>query len=184
MSESENERVFDQPDRIEYEYEDPDEFHRVQRLKQIHEARKQFDKGQHTVQYKANRGAISEEHAREVVAQLAVGFIRQLEPILSRTESRILDYEFTFRSDRVKHEVTARQILNTNGTVTYSKEVETFDPDTQQRGTKRERRQVMIPFEVSAKLVRLGDDFLEDVMPSGLVEAADGEADYEYDDLI
>ncbi len=174
----ENPDLYDEFDGAgEYVAEDPDDLYRVRRYRHILDARQRFDV------VEARSLAADIEDRATAVAVVACGFLRQLEPIIRRSDSNLLRREVTIgqQPHRVETEdgpyrawtdartATVSHLLDTSGTLQDEVEVNertfpvtaTMQPDT------------------SARLVRLGDDFLEDVMPINLTEdSRTASADY------
>lgn len=186
MSNSHDERgdVYDDADDLEgYQYDDPDEFHRIRRLRQIHDARDRFEKVRLKAREAEARGqvGISRDAA---AAQTALDYVRQLEPIIKRADSDILDRTVVVESTRVRPvdnvetrtepmEVTVTELLNQTGEVETQVSYTKFDAEINTEKRHTTTVTVTISPQTSLRLVRLCDDFLESVMPSGLSETSD-----------
>jgi hypothetical protein len=177
--------LYDDPDSAGgYEFDDPEEFHRIRRLEQIHDARERFDSGRHKIYHAADIGEITPERAQNFTAQLALDFVRQLEPLLRRTDADLLEREIELPTDGSSVSATVERLLDENGTVAVNRTEKQMNPETNAKETVQITDRVTMTRRASARLVRLGDDFLEEIMPAGIVEDSDDDADLEYADLV
>ncbi len=167
--------LYDDPDGAGgYEYDDPDELHRVRRLRQIHDARRRFD----AVEAKSLDAGVRVDRPTAVAA-VACGFLRQLEPIIRRSDSDLLRREVTInqQAHRVETNDGPYRAWTPARTVAVS---ELLDTSGNLRGAVQANGEthpvtITIRPDTSARLVRLGDDFLEDIAPSGIAEASNDE---------
>lgn len=182
---SDAESIFDSPDSDGdgYEYSDPDEMHRVRRLRQIHDARERYEEFRLKVQEHADMGRLRQADVRKYAAQLALDYVRQLEPVLRRADSNLLDRTIQIDSRDVTapdgstvtlpaRTVRVADLLDAEGMVETKYQYTHRDPNTMSRTTDTETVQITIDTPASSRLVRLCDDFLEEVMPSGLSDAS------------
>jgi hypothetical protein len=186
MSEPQNTPdLYDDPDSAgEYEYDDAAEYHTVERLREIHNSRKRFDKKRHEVYHAADMGRITHDRARTFTAQLALDFIRHLEPLVRRTDSDLLEREVQLPHNDRTVTATVGELLDGSGTVEIETTEQYLNPETNARGRRTVRESVTLDRAAANRLVRLGDDFLEDIVPSGLTDTGDDVAEWDYSDLI
>jgi hypothetical protein len=127
---------------------------------------------------------ISDERARMYTAQLALDFVRHLEPLVRRTDADLLDRRVTLSYEGGAVTATVCPLLDNCGAVTITATEEYRDPETMAEGTRQVQQQVTLDRAAATRLVRLGDDFLEDIIPSGLTDTTDDVAEFDYSDLI
>jgi len=177
--------LFDDPDSAgEYEFDDAGEYHTIERLREIHDSRKRFDKARHEAYHAAEMGRISDQRASMYTAQLALDFVRHLEPLVRRTDADLLDRRVTLSHEGGVVTATVGHLLDNSGAVTISATEEYRDPSTMAERTRQVQQQVTLDRAAATRLVRLGDDFLEDIVPSGLTDTGDDVAEIDYSDLI
>lgn len=188
------ESVFDSPstESGEYEYDDPDEMHRVRRLRQIHDSRERYEEFRLKVQEQADMGLLNQADVRKYTAQLALDYVRQLEPILRRADTGLLDRTIEIDARTVTsprgndvtlspRTVTVGELLDREGVLQVKYNYSYTDADTRSRVTNTETTTITITTAASSRLVRLCDDFLEDVMPSGLTDTDSDKWGIEYE---
>jgi hypothetical protein len=180
--------LYDDPEGpdAEYEFEDPEELHRVRRLRQIHDARERFEKVRLRTVEGVHENKLTRPQQRRYTAQVALDYVRQLEPLLRRTDSDILDREATVRGRRVTTPngdtlhvegttASVDQLLNTGGYATTRYEYQEHDGATNRTLHKTATAELTLDPAAATRLVRLCDDFLEDIMPSGIITDDDNE---------
>jgi hypothetical protein len=187
MTDDDSNELYDEPNRDNnYEYTDPDEMHRVRRLQQIHDSRERFESIRLKARELVDLGQLPAGRTRYYAAQLALDYVRQLEPILTRADSEILSREVTVTDvdgEVPGHSVTVADLLDANGTIKSTRQYRERNPDTNAMETKTEVTELTLDESAATRLVRLCDDFLEEVMPSGLSETADGEIGLDIEDI-
>lgn len=166
--------LYDEPEQEpgEYRFDDPEEYHRHQRLKQIHDSRERFEKGRHRAYHMADEGEISRDRAQAYTAQLALDFIRQLEPLVRRTDSDLLQRAVPVGNGT---QATVARLLDSDGIISITTTTTKDDPNTGGERKVTTTEEVTMSRRASTRLVRLGDDFLEDIMPSGIIEEESSE---------
>jgi hypothetical protein len=183
--------------------DDPDDLHRVRRVEAIHKARQNFV----TVRLKARERVMTDKFftrpdADRYAVLTALDYLRELEPMIRRSESDILDREITIQSRRVAPEqvatdgisideqslqvgpitVTLQQLLDQGGDVVVDATARGTDSFSGVRKT-REFSATLRPGDKHAlRIVRLCDDFIEEVLPS--IRGGDQEAELDYSDLL
>jgi hypothetical protein len=187
MTETTDRDLYDDPDRdTDYEYDDPEELHRVRRIQQIHDARERFERARLAARGKAATNQVSDDALRKVTTQLALDYVRQLEPILARTGNDLLDRQVTLPARRVtcpdgstatveETTVTVRTLLDESGTITVTTEYQAYDSHSNCHQTRTHETPLPMDEAAATRLVRLCDDFLEGIMPSGIAETTDDE---------
>jgi hypothetical protein len=183
--------------------DDPDDLHRIRRVEAIHDARQNFV----TVRLRARERVMTDkfftpDDADRYAVLTALDYLRELEPMIRRSESDILNREITIPSRQVAREhvaadgislddqsltvgpvtVTLQQLLDHGGAVTVDGNARGTDSFSGVR-KKREFTATLRPGDKHAlRIVRLCDDFIEDVLPS--IRGGDQEADFDYSDLL
>jgi len=89
---------------------DPEKFHKTRRLKQIHDAREQFSETYKRAEADRRTGY----KGTRAVAAVALDYVRQLEPLVEKSESDLLDKTVKVGPKTV----SIRGLLDQGGTVT------------------------------------------------------------------
>jgi hypothetical protein len=182
----------DDPEDIDgYQYDDPGELYQGERIKQLLAARRRFREGRlgaREQMYERGHDYTRADY-RDVCAQLALDYLSELEPLIRRTDSNLLERVIETEPREIKDpndditttdppNVTVGKLLDTGGDVETKYQYEYFDTydNTSKKDTETVR--VTIDDNTSQKLVRLCDDFLESIMP---VEIDQGTETAEFD---
>lgn len=129
---------------------DPDEHHKTRRLNQIHNARETFTE----VYRKAEADHRSGQEGTRAVAAVALDYVRQLEPLVKRSDSDLLDERVTVGG----REVTISTLLDQGGTVTTTERV-SKSRRSLQFTTETTTHRMSKP--TALKIVRMCDDWLD-----------------------
>ena len=182
--------------------QDPDDLHRVRRVEAIHDARERFIRVRLQAREQVDADPMFHAYRKDKLAVLtALDYLRELEPMIRRSDSDILEREITIDGKRIDESqvpgsadlsdeklrvepvtVTTKELLDTAGELHTTHRVISWD------SLRKERRKTNVPVVLTAterhalRIVRLCDDFIEDVLPS--ITSGDGEADFDYSDLL
>jgi hypothetical protein len=196
--------IYDEPtnDAQELAITDPDDLHRVRRVEAIHEARKRFVEVRLKAREAMDSDPMFHKYRKDRLAVLtALDYLRELEPMIRRSDSDILKREITIAGKLIPESelpndahdtadnrrvesvtLTTEDLLDSGGEVNMTHEMTGYDHMRQHR-VKHEIAVSLNPEEKHAmRIVRLCDDFIEDVLPS--ISSGDGEADFDYSDLL
>lgn len=183
----------DPKDTGDYQYDDSDELYQSERIKQLLAARRRFREGRLGArEQKYQPGGITEADYRDVCAQLALDYVSELEPLIRRTDSNLLERVIETGPQEVETpngdtttvnppDVTVAELLNAGGEIQAAYRYGYFDTSANAHKTDSKTIRVTVDANASQRLVRLCDDFLEDVMPVELNEQQQTKID---DDLI
>jgi hypothetical protein len=183
--------------------QDPDDLHRIRRVEAIHDARDTVVEVLLKCRERemTDRFFTSADTDRYAILT-ALNYLRELEPMIRRSESDLLEREITIRERSVSPEhvpsdgmalssrsvtvgpltVSLDELLDSGGSVSVSTSARGKDPFS---GIKK-RREFSVKLRPKTKhalrIVRLCDDFIEEILPS--ITSGDGEADFDYSDLL
>jgi hypothetical protein len=188
------------------EVHDPDDLHRIRRVRAIHDARERFVKVRlQTRDMMITEPTFAQSNVDKYAIMTALDYLRELEPMVRRSDSQLLEHKVeipskpfpsesiptshksvywddgSLRTDPV--ELTLNELLNSAGTIRASATVKGRNAGTNSRVSKDIEITVTAGERVAMNIVRLCDDFLEDALPS-IGQAADSEAGFDYSDLI
>jgi hypothetical protein len=189
------------------EIKDPDDLHRIRRVEAIHDARERFVK----VRLQARDMMYddpnwSQFNVDRYAIMTALDYLREIEPMVRRSDSRLIEHTVTIpskrfsteaipkdgRADRVKFdesslrtepvEITLGELLTVGGSTRADATVTGTEV-----GHVDYRKEIEVTVNagerVAVNIARLCDDFIEDALPS-IGKAADSTADFDYSDLI
>jgi len=141
------------------ELDDPEQLHKTRRLQQIHDARERFDQGRLEARGALYQSRISELQYHEITCQLALDYLKQLEPLIRRSEPDLLNYQL----DEV--DMTLEEVLNQRGERLVEWDEEQFDGSSAQYDSVTRQAREPIPPAASHTIARLCDDFLDRSTP-------------------
>jgi hypothetical protein len=168
----------------EYEYDDPDELYRVRRLTQILDSLKAYDKGKIRLRHHPQARRLPQDERAALRDELALAVVRNLEPIISRTERPLLQREVVLTADGGDmRTATLQDLLDAGGSIAERHTETQLDPDTNGMERVTKTRYYSMDEATADKVVRLCVDFLESVMPVNLTDDS-RTADFDYSDLI
>lgn len=110
MSDRRDDRGLDEDQDKQMRITDPDEHHKTRRLNQIHNAREQFSRTYRLAEVRDRTG----DKEDRAVAAVALDYVRQLEPLVQRSGSDLLEETVTVGG----HTVAISDLLDQGGTVT------------------------------------------------------------------
>ena len=180
---------------------DPDDLHRIRRVEAIHDARDTVVEVSLKARERMDTDPTFHKYRKDrLIVLTALNYLRELEPMIRRSDSDILEREITIAGklipeselpDAAKRSadrrveavtVTVQELLDSGGEVSAKHEFRVWDHRTKER-VRHELTVALNPDERHAmRIVRLCDDFIEDVLPS--ITSDDGEADFDYSDLL
>lgn len=158
------------------ELDDPEQLHKTRRLQQIHDARERFDRGRLEARGALYQSRISELQYHEITCQLALDYLKQLEPLIRRSEPELLNYE----PDEIG--MTLEEVLNQRGERLVEWEEEEFNGSSAQYDTVARQTREPIPPKASHTIARLCDDFLDRSTP--VVIQSSREASFDVEDVL
>jgi len=189
------------------EIKDPDDLHRIRRVEAIHDARERFVK----VRLKArdmmyDDPTFTQFNVDRYAIMTALDYLREIEPMVRRSDSQLFDHVVTIPSKRFTEEAipkdrhTRRVKFDESSLRTEPVEITLGElltvggsarADATVTGTRvghtnyRNEIEVTVNADerVAVNIARLCDDFIEDALPS-IGKAADSTADFDYSDLI
>jgi hypothetical protein len=189
------------------EIKDPDDLHRIRRVEAIHDARERFVK----VRLRARDMMYddpnwSQFNVDQYAIMTALDYLREIEPMVRRSDSELFDHVVTIPSKRFSTEAipkdqhTRRVKFDESSLRTEPVEITLGElltvggsarADATVTGTRvgqvdyRNEIEVTVNAgeRVAVNIARLCDDFIEDALPS-IGKAADSTADFDYSDLL
>lgn len=171
-NQTDTDSVFDEPEQdLGQVYEDPDEMHRMRTLQRIHDARERFDRGRLELQ---SREDVAPRRVKDLTAKLALDVVRSIEPLLRRSDSDLLQRTVSVDGAAVQIE----SLLDNEGRVDVVWTEEEFDASDQTYKQVEKSETKTISTSTSTRIVRLTDDFLQGVMPSGLLPDDDDDVGF------
>lgn len=196
--------IYDEPgnDAQDLAITDPDDLHRIRIVEAIHDARERFVEVRLKAREQYDADPMFHAYRKDRLAVLtALDYLRELEPMIRRSDSDILEREITIAGKLIPESklpadaydtadnrrvesvtLTAEELLDSGGEVNMTHVMTGYDAMRQQR-VKHEIGVSLNPEEKHAmRIVRLCDDFIEDILPS--ITSDDGEADFDYSDLL
>lgn len=140
---------------------DPDEHHKTRRLNQIHNAREQFTRTYRLAEADHRSGP----KGRRAVAAVALDYVRQLEPLVKRSDSDLLEETVTVGGQTV----TISTLLDQGGTVTTTNRTR----ENRRLMPRTETTEHRMSKPTALKVVRLCDDWLDQYIDFDIEDTPD-----------
>jgi hypothetical protein len=186
--------------------DDHDDLHRVRRVEAIHDARERFVKVRLQAMHKMyEQSAFFQRDVDKYANMTALDYLRELEPMIRRSDSDFLDRIIVigsqrFSPDNIRTSEQNRDVMWDESTL-ITKPVRVTVQELLNKGARvkstatahgtrvghtdwQEEVEIYVQPDasVATRIVRLCDDFIEDTLPS--ITESSNTADFDYSDLL